>query len=140
MPTEFHHHDDPLTTRGFFHAIDYFFERLEESQSLHSIERKLDRIMTEVENLRTTVEEQGRQIDTMQESLDKEQEQIKAAIDNLGTINTALQATNDQLQALINEGATASQLQEISAQVVANNAKLASMKADLEGTIPDAEG
>lgn len=69
------------------------------------------------------IQELTDKVDALQVALDAEQEQIAAAI-------AALQATIDELKALVADGGTPEQRQALAD-------KLDAIKSDLEATIPD---
>lgn len=86
-------------------------------------EKLLTQILKNQKIIMASIKELTAQVDELQTALDEEQEQIKKAIGDL-------QAIVDQLNANIGDGGTVEERQALSD-------KIAAVKTDLQGTIPD---
>jgi regulator of replication initiation timing len=106
-----HHH--------YFHAVPQ--TPSEQINLLKTILTKTENIMSKTENIEAKV-------DALQTALDAEQAQIQTAIDELGALRTEVQTLREQLA---QQGVDNAALDRI-------DAKIDSIKTDLEGTIADA--
>lgn len=96
-------------------------DKEDNSEVLNQINKKLDKIMALIDDLNAKVVE-------LQEALDTEQAQIKTLVDGQNVTIAGLNAQVTELQGMLADGATPTQL-----QAVIDN--LNTIKTDLEGTV-----
>jgi len=121
-----------------FHRHDSELQEIRNSLSL--ILKQNKKIMATVQELKDQVADLNSKVDDLQTSLDAEQAQIQGLLDTNAQVVTDLNAKIVELQAIIDAGgsATPADLQAISDGIKTATDKIATEKADLEGTVPDA--
>lgn len=105
--------------------------------SLFKINSKQNTMATGIAELKTQVADLNTKVDELQTSLDAEQQQLADLLALNAQVVTDLTAEKDRLQAIIDAGGviTPEDLAELSAGITTATDKLATTKADLEGTV-----